>query len=337
MKTTFGARIQREASGSESGANASCPLVDPTASDFVETPVVEMLVLAAEDLPSWESECPFLRMDPQETVPDGWTEVEDLLNPGLEVGAKFLASLAPADPLLPEVDQDGDGTINALESFLCDSDCDGYSDENDTESTTPMTVIAQPKGCVPVCPQEITDPPPPDDDDDTIPNADDNCHRISNTDQLDTDGDHAGDACDEDDDGDGIDEILLIDDRSLMVVRPTAQNWNLQEVFSRRHSEENGRASASWPGDLDGDGISDLLVIDGVRGEIEILAGEADSFRPALRFQVFEKKTFFGGGRGIEPRKVIAADFDGDGSLDPAILVHDRLIIYPQGSDEGLR
>lgn len=138
-------------------------------------------------------------------------------------------------------------------------------------------------------------------------------------------------------DGDGIDEILLIDDRSLMVVRPTAQNWNLQEVFSRRHSEENGRASASWPGDLDGDGISDLLVIDGVRGEIEILAGEADSFRPALRFQVFEKKTFFGGGRGIEPRKVIAADLDGDGSLDPAILVHDRLIIYPQGSDEGLR
>jgi hypothetical protein len=28
-------------------------------------------------------------------------------------------------------------------------------------------------------------------------------------------------------------------------------------------------------------------------------------------------------------------DFDGDGLQDVAILVHDRLIIYPQDSNEG--
>lgn len=138
-------------------------------------------------------------------------------------------------------------------------------------------------------------------------------------------------------DADGIDEILMIDDRSLMVVRPGTQEWRLTEVFSRRHSEEDGRATAFWPADLDADGESDLVVIDGVRGELEILAGEADNFRPALRFQVFEKKVFRGGGRGIEPRAVIASDLDGDGSVDAAILVHDRLIIYPQSSAEKLR
>ncbi len=138
-------------------------------------------------------------------------------------------------------------------------------------------------------------------------------------------------------DGDGVDEIVLIDDRSLMVVRSIAPDWYLQEVFSRRHEEENGRATSCHAGDLDGDGISDLLVIDGVRGELEILAGEADSFRAALRFQVFEKKTFRGGGRGIEPRRVLSAHLDSDGTLDAAILVHDRLIIYPQGPGEELR
>ncbi|MGE4632217.1 MAG: VCBS repeat-containing protein [Planctomycetota bacterium] len=138
-------------------------------------------------------------------------------------------------------------------------------------------------------------------------------------------------------DADGIDEILMIDDRSLMVVRPGTQEWRLTEVFSRRHSEEDGRATAFWPADLNADGESDLVVIDGVRGELEILAGEADNFRPALRFQVFEKKVFRGGGRGIEPRAVIASDLDGDGSVDAAILVHDRLIIYLQNSAEKLR
>jgi hypothetical protein len=88
-------------------------------------------------------------------------------------------------------------------------------------------------------------------------------------------------------------------------------------------------------GDLDGDGVDDLIVVDGVRAELEILAGGDDLFSSVLRFPVFEKKLFRGGGRGIEPRRVMVEDFDGDGLQDVAILVHDRLIIYPQDSNEG--
>ncbi len=136
-------------------------------------------------------------------------------------------------------------------------------------------------------------------------------------------------------DGDGFDEILILGERALMVIHPGEQDWVATEVFSRRHDEENGRITASCAGDLNGDGVEDLVVIDGVRGELEILGGGDPLFTSLLRFPVFEKKLFRGGGRSIEPRRVMLGDFDGDDALDAAILVHDRLIIYPQNTLEG--
>ncbi len=53
---------------------------------------------------------------------------------------------------------------------------------------------------------EIT--PTNDQDNDTIPDVSDNCPTIANTDQLNTDGDAFGDACDDDDDGDGLTDIF---------------------------------------------------------------------------------------------------------------------------------
>ena len=65
-------------------------------------------------------------------------------------------------------------------------------------------------------------------------------------------------------------------------------------------------------------------------GELEILAGTPQGYQPALGFPVFEKKTFSGGGRGVEPRAILVEDFDGDGFDDVALLIHDRWIMYPQ-------
>jgi hypothetical protein len=138
-------------------------------------------------------------------------------------------------------------------------------------------------------------------------------------------------------DGDGFDEILLLDERSLLVIRPAQLEWTATEVFTRRHEEENGRSTALALGDLNDDGITDLIVVDGVRSELEIFAGGNNLFSSALRFPVFEKKLFRGGGRAIEPRRVMVQDFDGDGLQDVAILVHDRLIIYPQDPTGGVR
>ena len=47
---------------------------------------------------------------------------------------------------------------------------------------------------------------------------------------------------------------------------------------------------------------------------------------------VFEEKSFSGEKRGgaIEPREATIADVTGDGRADLILLVHDRVLIYPQ-------
>lgn len=49
---------------------------------------------------------------------------------------------------------------------------------------------------------------PPDTDNDGIPDAQDNCPAIPNTDQLNNDGDSEGDVCDDDDDNDGLTDVF---------------------------------------------------------------------------------------------------------------------------------
>ena len=56
----------------------------------------------------------------------------------------------------------------------------------------------------------------PDADGDTIADATDNCPNVPNSDQIDTDNDSSGDACDTDDDGDGV-----IDTEDTFPLNPT--------------------------------------------------------------------------------------------------------------------
>jgi hypothetical protein len=58
-------------------------------------------------------------------------------------------------------------------------------------------------------------------DGDGVPDGEDNCPSDANTDQLDTDGDLEGDACDIDDDGDGWADV---DDNCSLVANPQQED-----------------------------------------------------------------------------------------------------------------
>ena len=86
-------------------------------------------------------------------------------------------------------------------------------------------------------------------------------------------------------------------------------------------------------GDLNGDGRSEVAVCETARQHLEIVAiGEEGELRPGTRFQVFEERRFrrARGENPYEPREVVVGDLTSDGLADLLLVVHDRLILYPQ-------
>ena len=90
-------------------------------------------------------------------------------------------------------------------------------------------------------------------------------------------------------------------------------------------------------GDLFADGSEEVLAIDIRNHNLELLRWEETSnLRRIYRFTVFEKKVFRGRERGgNEPRQALLADVTGDGRTDIVLLVHDRIVLYPQIVPEG--
>ncbi len=87
-------------------------------------------------------------------------------------------------------------------------------------------------------------------------------------------------------------------------------------------------------GDLTSDGVVELVTLDPVSSVVEVLARDEKekAWVSRLHFKVFEVDAHFQGRRGesMEPREAIVADVTGDGKKDLVLLVHDRVLIYPQ-------
>jgi hypothetical protein len=87
-------------------------------------------------------------------------------------------------------------------------------------------------------------------------------------------------------------------------------------------------------GDLNHDGAADIVAIDS-RGSriLEILTrNRAGEWVSAMYFTLFETDPHYEGQRGgpSEPRELVITDLTGDGKDDLALLVHDRVLVYPQ-------
>jgi len=85
-------------------------------------------------------------------------------------------------------------------------------------------------------------------------------------------------------------------------------------------------------GDLNQDGRKDLVFLETSKNHLDLVTFDPPHrLVPADRWQVFEERTFKGRRpEAPEPREAVIADFTGDGRNDLAVIVHDRVLVYPQ-------
>jgi len=95
---------------------------------------------------------------------------------------------------------------------------------------------------------------------------------------------------------------------------------------------KNGYLNDMVAGDLTGSGRKQLVFLETAKNYIDLVFFNAlHKLVPGDRWQVFEQHTFRGRDNALpEPREAAVADVTGDGKNDLIILVHDRILIYPQ-------
>lgn len=130
-------------------------------------------------------------------------------------------------------------------------------------------------------------------------------------------------------------------DRRLLVAG-TQQVWNLPLSGRQWLAEANatGRSQlkkASFYslalGDLNHDGLREVVAIDGANHAVEVFAAAKDGWRSLFGFVAYSDERLVSRGErdsGVQPREAAVADIDHDGMDDLVLLCHDRLLAYPQ-------
>jgi hypothetical protein len=108
--------------------------------------------------------------------------------------------------------------------------------------------------------------------------------------------------------------------------------WEMKELDGYETPIKDGRLNDVVSGDLDNDGRKDLVFLETARNYLDLVMFDSShKLVPANRWQVFEERTFRGRRSDLpEPREALVADMTGDGKSDLVVLVHDRILLYPQ-------
>lgn len=111
-----------------------------------------------------------------------------------------------------------------------------------------------------------------------------------------------------------------------------AQVWELAELDGYETPIKDGQLHDVISGDLNGDKRKDLVFLETARNHLDIVIFDRDrKLVPAARWQVFEQRSFRGRqGDQAEPREALIEDVTGDGKNDLVVVVHDRILVYPQ-------
>jgi hypothetical protein len=108
--------------------------------------------------------------------------------------------------------------------------------------------------------------------------------------------------------------------------------WQLVELDGYETPIKDGYLNDVVSGDLNNDGRKDLVFLETAKNYLDLVIFDArHKLVPANRWKVFEERTFRNRRSELpEPREAAVADVTGDGKNDLIVIVHDRILVYPQ-------
>jgi hypothetical protein len=108
--------------------------------------------------------------------------------------------------------------------------------------------------------------------------------------------------------------------------------WELAKLDEYDTPIKDGYLNDLIAGDLTGGGRKQLIFMETAKNYLDLVTFDKNrKLVPGDRWQVFESHTFRGAQNAIpEPRECAVADVTGDKKNDLIVLVHDRILVYPQ-------
>jgi hypothetical protein len=132
--------------------------------------------------------------------------------------------------------------------------------------------------------------------------------------------------------GTNVQSVAFLGQNAVAWMPLAGEVWNLTELDGYDTPIKDGYLNDVIAGDLTGSGRKDLVFLETAKNNLDLVRFDSNhKLVPGERWQVFEAHTFRGAANAVpEPREALVIDVTGDKKNDLIVLVHDRILVYPQ-------
>ncbi|HEU6448365.1 MAG TPA: VCBS repeat-containing protein [Verrucomicrobiae bacterium] len=130
----------------------------------------------------------------------------------------------------------------------------------------------------------------------------------------------------------GTNSIAFLGQNSVAWMPLAGQVWDFSALDGYDTPIKDGYLNDEIAGDLTGDGRKEIIFMETARNYLDIVRFDKNQkLVPGDRWQVFEQHTFRSRSDSTpEPREALVSDVTGDHKNDLIVIVHDRILVYPQ-------